>query len=363
MVHQNTFVGALSVLLASVAASPLELHERATCNRDNLFRCFIDQRYSTQASAFCSGLTPFTKTVATVTATDTATVWTDVVATTQTDFVTSTTTVFTATVPSSTITVTAFYGQSPQKRAEVGAAPAPKCATEGAGYPASRITSACSCIDVPAQTTSVTYTAGTVTVTDTSTSLLTASATATVWETVSTVTTSGVATVTVAPAPLENLDFEKGNFDGWTYSDNNGAGWDGDIVRVPGANGQPTWAFRSINRQYLGFALLYFNNRYFHLKSGPRYRISFSGKTTAPGAGNTLPNTYFSVVGKPNWSIGASWSSPLQNGTPLGNGWYRFSGEFTVPARYEGDCGLNIGFTRNTNYVEHFIDNITLEQL
>jgi hypothetical protein len=45
------------------------LNERAACNRDNLFRCFIDQRYSSQASDFCADLAPFTVTVATSIAT------------------------------------------------------------------------------------------------------------------------------------------------------------------------------------------------------------------------------------------------------------------------------------------------------
>ncbi|WQF87073.1 Putative carbohydrate-binding, CenC, Galactose-binding-like domain superfamily [Colletotrichum destructivum] len=361
MVHQKSIIRALPFLIGSVAASPLELFERATCNRDNLFRCFIDQRYSTQASAYCAGLTPFTTTVATTTATETSTVWTDVVVSTRTDTVTSTTTVFTATVPSTTATVTGFYGSGPQKMKRAEAAAPPKCLTNGVTYPASRITSACSCIDVPAQTVSVTYTAGTATVTDTLTSLLTASATATVWETVSTVTTAGVATVTVPPAALSNLDFEQGNLNGWTYYDNNDAGWDGDVVSVAGANGQPTRAFRVINRQYLGFADLRTTNQYFRLKAGSRYRVSMSGKTTST-ASNTLPNVSLNVNTRSNFGINANWY-PLQNGVGLGNGWYRFSGEFTVPAQYEGDFVVAIGFTRSQNYVEHFVDNIAIEQI
>lgn len=90
------------------------------------------------------------------------------VVSTRTDTVTSTTTVFTATVPSTTATVTGFYGSGPQKIKRAEAAAPPKCMTNGVTYPASRITSACSCIDVPAQTVSVTYTAGTATVTDVS---------------------------------------------------------------------------------------------------------------------------------------------------------------------------------------------------
>ncbi|WYZ36484.1 hypothetical protein EsH8_XV_000037 [Colletotrichum jinshuiense] len=362
MVNHKSIIGALPLIVGNVAASPFGLFERATCNRDNLFRCFIDQRYSAQASDYCAGLTPFTTTVATITATETSTVWTDVVVSTHTDTVTSTTTVFTATVPSATATVTGFYGERAQKMKRADAAAPPKCLTDGVTYPAARITSACSCIDVPAQTVSITYTAGTVTVTDISTSLLTASATATVWETVSTATTDGVATVTVIPTPPPNLDFEQGNPNGWNYYDNNPAGWDGDVVSVAGANGQATQAFRVINRQYLGFAGLMMNNQYFHLKAGSRYRVSLSGKTTTSGAGNTLPNVSLNVNTRSGFGIGASWY-PLQNGVALGNGWYRFSGEFTVPAQYEGDFVVNIGYTRNQNYVEHFVDNISLEKI
>ncbi|KAL8870283.1 MAG: hypothetical protein Q9174_003635 [Haloplaca sp. 1 TL-2023] len=64
------FVGLLSQILA--APNPVEIQERAlknNCNRDNLFRSFIDPRYSSSASAFCS--TYVRQTVqATVTATN-----------------------------------------------------------------------------------------------------------------------------------------------------------------------------------------------------------------------------------------------------------------------------------------------------
>jgi len=55
--------------LGALAQVPNHLNERAACNRDNLFRCFIDQRYSSQASDFCSELASFTATVATAIAT------------------------------------------------------------------------------------------------------------------------------------------------------------------------------------------------------------------------------------------------------------------------------------------------------
>lgn len=55
--------------LGALAQVPNHLNERAACNRDNLFRCFLDQRYSSQASDFCAELAPFTATVATSIAT------------------------------------------------------------------------------------------------------------------------------------------------------------------------------------------------------------------------------------------------------------------------------------------------------
>jgi hypothetical protein len=60
-----------SLLIAGIAASPLDLAPRApVCNRDNLLRCVLDQRYTAQASAFCSGLAPATSIVGTTTITE-----------------------------------------------------------------------------------------------------------------------------------------------------------------------------------------------------------------------------------------------------------------------------------------------------
>lgn len=55
-------VGALG-LVASVAATPLELAERSSCRDDSLYKCFADREYSHSASAYCSALTPVTQTV------------------------------------------------------------------------------------------------------------------------------------------------------------------------------------------------------------------------------------------------------------------------------------------------------------
>lgn len=78
---------------------------------------------------------------------------------------TSTTTVFTETIPTATTTLTLSVGTVAKRDAT---ASPPKCMTNGVTYPASRITSACSCIDVPATTISATHTVSTETVTQVS---------------------------------------------------------------------------------------------------------------------------------------------------------------------------------------------------
>lgn len=67
MLRDYILLGALALL--GVNASPQILGRAPQCNRDNLLRCFVDARYSTQASAYCGALEPSTTTVATVTAT------------------------------------------------------------------------------------------------------------------------------------------------------------------------------------------------------------------------------------------------------------------------------------------------------
>lgn len=92
---------------------------------------------------------------------------TTVTASTETDSFSLISTVYTATVPSATVTVT--YGQPLAKRAVSSSLTLPACA---ATYPAARLTSACACINVPAPTVSVTYTASTQTVTSVCPTLL-----------------------------------------------------------------------------------------------------------------------------------------------------------------------------------------------
>ncbi|KAH6952325.1 hypothetical protein BKA56DRAFT_682234 [Ilyonectria sp. MPI-CAGE-AT-0026] len=188
MIGRLLLTGALIVVGVDAAVlSPRQLYERAgNCNRDNLFRCFIDSRYSVQASDFCAGLSPFTTTVATTTATTTETVRAQITVDGRTNIVASTTTVFTQTIPTSTTTLTLAAGTVAKR--DASASP-PKCMTNGVTYSASRITSACSCIDVPASTISVTATLSTETVTQTEVSTITAEAVVTSWATVLTATT------------------------------------------------------------------------------------------------------------------------------------------------------------------------------
>lgn len=74
-----------------------------------------------------------------------------------------TTAVFTETIATATTTVTFDLDALAKREASVSP---PKCMTNGVTYPASRITSACSCINDPASTVSVTHVAGTETVTE-----------------------------------------------------------------------------------------------------------------------------------------------------------------------------------------------------
>ncbi|KAJ4328728.1 hypothetical protein N0V84_000727 [Fusarium piperis] len=235
----------LAVALAAVgsdaAALSPPLIERAACNRDNLFRCFIDQRYSVSASQFCANLLPSTVTVATITATETTTVQTELTADIVTSIETFTTTVFTETIATATTTVT--FDPDVLAKRQASASP-PKCMTNGVTYPASRITSACSCIDVPVSSVSVTYVAGTETVTETNTVFTTPSAaTITTWETVSTAAAE-IRTVTVAPMGTTNrLSFQDGTMNGWELLPET---WLGQMKKVTMSNGATEWSFNFV---------------------------------------------------------------------------------------------------------------------
>ncbi|KAJ4859515.1 hypothetical protein T069G_04503 [Trichoderma breve] len=284
-------IGALG-LAASVAATPLELVERSSCRDDSLYKCFADREYSHSASAYCSALTPVTKTVTVVKPTVTKTAWVTSTANPSTDFVSSTTTIYTATVPSlletitktetematstatqsvtTTVTVTGSQNQQPPptttlaplKRGAQGGKPEPpKCmVTKCFVYSPERITAGCSCIGVPPKTVTISQTAPCSTVTVTSTSVTTPHVTATAWQTVATELTDGVstttatttatvsttvtttatttATVTVSP-PAQNLvpngDFSSG-LTGWTVINSSPSAW---VNAGVGTSGSP----------------------------------------------------------------------------------------------------------------------------
>lgn len=73
MVKSATLLVLGGCILDQAAAAVLghyHMHvERAACNQDNLYRYFIDTRYTQQASDFCSGLSPSTVTITTPLAT------------------------------------------------------------------------------------------------------------------------------------------------------------------------------------------------------------------------------------------------------------------------------------------------------
>ncbi|KAH6685477.1 hypothetical protein F5X68DRAFT_233223 [Plectosphaerella plurivora] len=351
------------VLVAGAAASPHDIFAREkACNRDNLLRCVVDTRYSAQASAFCAELTPFTTTVATVTATDTVTETLDLVVQTDVVVLHSTTTVYTATVPETIITITAPYGSAPtvvKRNASDGPSQPPKCLTNVATpYPASRITSACSCIDVPASTISATFTAGTVTATETVTNELIATTTVTDWETASTQLVSGTSTISVPHPTLINMDFESGTTEGW------GQRWGHpnflyDVVSIAGPSGNPNnKALRIHNIGYLGDSS-WITTQPLIFESGATYRIAFVGKSTIAGAISRL-SIY--VRGRGNVVTSQNYYR-LGGGMPLPNGWTQYSYDFLIPASKGGPAEILFGVERFQSTVSHYLDDFVIARL
>ncbi|KAK5996996.1 hypothetical protein PT974_02345 [Cladobotryum mycophilum] len=346
MLNKATLLGALG-LLSSTYASPLELAQRDACNHDNLLRCFIDTRYSVSATSYCAALTPYTTTVATVTATATQTSWTTVVDSTQTDTISSTATVYTATVPSATVTVT------------IGAAPVKVKARD-----ASRITSACSCISVPASTVSVTYTAGTQTVTDTSTAHTTATVSTTAWATVSTVLTSGISTVSVNPPVPTNVvpnpSFNTGNAAGWSFYSNNPGGYSANVYTVPNFQGQNTYAYGIQETGSTGFA--FGQSPTFTLQQGTYTFTIVEANTMFNTGGLGGPGIAFVIAGSDGSQV---LNTAANGGVFIGNGnglsWYRFTYTFNVPANAAGsNCNLRLWVNLPHGAVSYFFDDISI---
>ncbi|KAI9801279.1 MAG: hypothetical protein M1833_002849 [Piccolia ochrophora] len=138
-----------ALLFAAFSLASPTLQERAVCNADNLIRCFSAS--AGPASAYCSSyVTAKTVTIATVTPTTTT-----------------------------RVTVTAAPAakrEAALRRDVVGPRCLSKNGNDDISYPASRITSACSCIGITQATISATATASPVTVTRTTTVTPTATA-------------------------------------------------------------------------------------------------------------------------------------------------------------------------------------------
>ncbi|CZR50844.1 uncharacterized protein PAC_00718 [Phialocephala subalpina] len=141
-----------------------------TCAHDNLFRIFLDARYSSSASAFCSTyitstsvstIVPLATYTVTARTTDATAFSTVVVMATKTS---------TTLAPDATITIS----PNPAKRQVL-----PGCPGKAGTYPPDRISSACSCLVTPAVIISSTTTASVSTVTVASTLHVTKQATTT----------------------------------------------------------------------------------------------------------------------------------------------------------------------------------------
>ncbi|KAK8029701.1 hypothetical protein PG993_010992 [Apiospora rasikravindrae] len=225
------------------------------------------------------------------------------------------------------------------------AAATPSCvATQS--YPPNRITSACSCFGVPAKTVSVTQTADATTTTSTNT----VRETTTVTVATTHVTTTVTATV---PAPTPSpLDFEAADqSSSWTWSSNTAQGWDLQVVSTPDRTNQPTRAFRVVNSQYLGFAVLQ-SVQGFNLQPGATYQISLLVQTTVLDGGNTASRVNLNLFSSTG-SCGGPWS-------PLGNGWYRFGYSFNVVQQEDTNCRIGVTYARNQGTATHYVDNFSV---
>lgn len=292
-------VGALG-LVAGVAATPLELAERGSCRDDSLYKCFADAQYSASASAYCSALDPTIRTVTAAPPAATTTVWTTVTSDVTTDFVNSRTTVYTATVPSSTeiatetdtetvtITTTVPAGArttSPQAPPVTvsfvprhhakrdNGVPQPSCMVKKCFiYSPERITAACSCINVPPETITITQAGSPTTQTVTSTSTETPVVTATAWETVSTelvdgvttttttVTSTSTATKTATASPSVSNVIPNGDFSsllaGWSVINTTPNAWVNAGVSTSGSPDGTSNAYHITNVQATGQVLV-----------------------------------------------------------------------------------------------------------
>ncbi|MCJ1372877.1 hypothetical protein MMC20_004103 [Loxospora ochrophaea] len=260
---------AISALLSQALAAPngaLE-EKRDACNHDNLYRSFVDPRYSSSASAFCSSYIRSTvKAAATATTTVTATITgpvqkRDLPATTAypASRLSSACSCILSSVPSPTtaytttklVTITATAIVTPTKTVT------PTTTSTSTTTTTPTTTSTTTTTSISTTSTSITTTTPTTTstTTTTSTSSTSTSTTATTPTTTSTITTSTTTTTTTpTPTPtgcsnpatiVQNGGFESGSLAPWTILNVYPGAYDAAYysygVRAPGY--QSTYAF------------------------------------------------------------------------------------------------------------------------
>ncbi|KAI9684127.1 MAG: hypothetical protein M1829_003397 [Trizodia sp. TS-e1964] len=208
------FSALAALAVASPQPAPPQLAKRDTtsCSHDNLYRCLYAS--PSQAAPFCNSVigtftitAPTVTPSTTVTSSFTQTIYTsntvpETATSTQTVITTTTATsqVFTILTISTTTTTTTTSATLLNKR-DVGTA-GPSCVTKGTSYPASRLTSACSCLYTQSTVTS-TPTAATVTLVSLTTSFpvstVYVTSTTTVPFTITTITSTTTTTTATIP--------------------------------------------------------------------------------------------------------------------------------------------------------------------
>ncbi|KAK6523039.1 hypothetical protein TWF281_002461 [Arthrobotrys megalospora] len=158
---RTILVALLGVQLAAGAA--LNIQERAACNADNCLRNLRDKRYSSSASLFCS---KWLQSTITQTFYDVSTTYTTATSTPEVATITDDVTI-TELTTTGTVTIYPTVTDDPRyaKRGEIGY---PKWLS--GTYPATRVSSACSCFIVspsPVVHVSVTLTTSTATIVNT----------------------------------------------------------------------------------------------------------------------------------------------------------------------------------------------------
>ncbi len=181
----------------------------------------------------------------------------------------------------------------------------------------------------------------------------------TVWNTLSTVTTSGVQTTTVNPPlptnMLTNSDFETGSFSSWTYGSTDSPDWPYSITRDVDPNGVQSYVLSVRENAYLGFVQIT-NTPPFNVIAGQQYKVGFIAKNSHYGASASFNSMM--AFGVNTYSDGfniAQWGS---TGVVLTGGWVQFEGTFTPTADQAGDAYFWFDLFRDqTSPVQWTFDN------